>query len=475
MGKSRLIFLVFVSTIQYLFAQEKIAGKYYSDARYFKPTDTNIITQQFGDAQLAPFMIKDRAPNFLENARVGFMDTTGHIVVKPEYINCSPFKEKYALVQSPGDYKVGIIDQEGKIVVPLIYDGVAIYTNGLFEVSKDKQVGIISADGKFIVPLGKYDSFSHPIQWYSMPGDDIVWYHWELRFLVTKNFNKYIGAGVGNKWHIIDNKGRQVLSPEFDYIGPFKDDKVAIAQIGKKWGAISPSGKIAIPAIYDRITLENGKFACVTLNGKMGVVSLSNKIVIPIMHEYVEQIAATEFLVKDKIANQDLWDNYGIINSKNQIIIAIENHSIKPFGNGYIVENSNIESALYTAMGKRLSLFGRPSPHQFPVWKNDDKGYFVQNVKSGTFNYYDEIYDFTTSLHGYRYLFYYRNEKMGMMDTLGNEITLPIYDDIEYLQDNYFTIKQGNKVGLSNGAGKIIYPCIYSDIYYADEKIVTIP
>jgi len=64
-----------------------------------------------------------------------------------------------------------------------------------------------------------------------------------------------------------------------------------------------------------------------------------------------------------------------------------------------------------------------------------------------------------------------KNEKYGLINYKTKKpLTEFIYDDIEILQNTGFLIMQNDKIGLLDKAGKIVFPCIYNEIYPVLDK-----
>lgn len=132
----------------------------------------------------------------------GFLDTTGKLVT-PLFDECQEFAEDLAAVCSRN--KFGIIDKQGRTVVPFEYDGVGSgYSEGLLSVK------------------------------------------------------------VGSKWGAINRNGDIVVSPQFERVGAFRCG-IAQVQSGMKVGYIDATGKLLIEPQFDYATPFSDGFARVFL------------------------------------------------------------------------------------------------------------------------------------------------------------------------------------------------------------------
>lgn len=69
-----------------------------------------------------------------QNKLYGYIDTTGSIVIKPQYEDCHFFKEGLASFQK--NKKWGFIDKTGKVVIEPQFDQAYFFENGIAEIGK---------------------------------------------------------------------------------------------------------------------------------------------------------------------------------------------------------------------------------------------------------------------------------------------------------------------------------------------------
>nr|WP_199045461.1 DUF2167 domain-containing protein [Dyella sp. ASV24] len=96
----------------------------------------------------------------------GYIDTKGQFVIPPSYETAGGFSGGLAVVGNSvdGDLKIGVIDRQNHLVVPLgEYEHVDAYAFGLAVVQRGEspvnggatQLGVIDAHGKLVVPFAK--------------------------------------------------------------------------------------------------------------------------------------------------------------------------------------------------------------------------------------------------------------------------------------------------------------------------------
>ena len=88
------------------------------------------------------------------NGLYGIIDIDGKEVVPPKYEVIQPFKDNRARVSA--NQLWGIIDMNGKEIVPVKYEKIGLFQNRKAHIREDGKWGIISWDGK-VITAPKYD------------------------------------------------------------------------------------------------------------------------------------------------------------------------------------------------------------------------------------------------------------------------------------------------------------------------------
>ena len=169
----------------------------------------------------------------------GGVDKYGEIIIPLEYDNISSFSEELAVVKK--DKKYGFINKQGKVAIPLEYDEARSFSEGLAKVMKisnvkvyfnrlnvkktyDAKYGYINKQGEYAVPLDY---------------DDIA------------NFSEGLAAvKKEDKWGFVNKQGEVVIPLEYDAASSFSERLARVAKNGK-YGFVDTQGKIAIPFEYD--------------------------------------------------------------------------------------------------------------------------------------------------------------------------------------------------------------------------------
>lgn len=84
-----------------------------------------------------------------ENGQMGYMDSSGEIIIPMQYLNANPFSEGLAHVENK-DHLFGFIDATGKIVLPFKYESVYRFVKGVTAVNEEGSFKLIDKKGTVI-------------------------------------------------------------------------------------------------------------------------------------------------------------------------------------------------------------------------------------------------------------------------------------------------------------------------------------
>lgn len=149
-------------------------------------------------------MFENRIP-VRQNNRWGFTDEGGKLVIPLQYEEVSRFSEGLAGFRE--NSRSGYLDKEGKLIIPPAYENTDLFSEGLALVSKDNLWGYIGKKGEVVIPLA-----------YSYAG----------------RFNEgvaYVSRGDNNFY--IDKTGRQVEEPSLRHTN-LETPKLSITAVEEK-------------------------------------------------------------------------------------------------------------------------------------------------------------------------------------------------------------------------------------------------
>lgn len=188
--------------------------------------------------------------------QVGYVDGAGKLVIKtlyetfPNYVKRGQFKSNLAIVKLRGKY--GIIDQNGKVILPISFTDIGDVSS-LIAFSKGKGWGFMDQTGKIILPA-EYD--------------------------FAESFVK--GLAVVEKLTlqgVIDPKGKIIIPLSYTSVYRLNDELFMVSN-GSRLGVYSTKGEMLIPAEYQQIMQVDKDLLLLTNNSEVHYLYLPEKRII---------------------------------------------------------------------------------------------------------------------------------------------------------------------------------------------------
>jgi hypothetical protein len=192
----------------------------------------------------------------------GLIDTTGKIILPPEYWRINEFYKDIALVMK--DNKFGIVDRSGTIVCPIIYDGIGNFHRNFIEVYKDRKRGLIDLSGREILePNYSYIDWIDSLIHFGNEQEE----HFIYDVQSGKTFQHYFGRLIpqknglsffkkGEKYGLVNAQGKQMIPAQFDKVRAYINDR-ALVEMNAKLGLIDQNGKIIKEIKYSRFSYDD--------------------------------------------------------------------------------------------------------------------------------------------------------------------------------------------------------------------------
>ena len=163
----------------------------------------------------------------------------------------------FYILNDKNEAKWGFVDKKGDVVINPQFTYVRYFNNGLAAVANDKDKwGFINKEGTYVI---------------NPQFDNVGDFH-DAGIAPFKS---------GEKWGYIDKKGKYVINPQFESVSDFYDGKAIALQSGK-WGYINPKGKFIINPQFDNcsIFIYGEKIAAIMMDDKVGYIDEKGKYVI---------------------------------------------------------------------------------------------------------------------------------------------------------------------------------------------------
>lgn len=212
-------------------------------------------TYGFAEGLLAVWL----SDNDEKNAKCGYVDHAGKVVIAPQYEICMRFRGGVAVVGGTDTDRSTLIDKNGKQLgtfahISMCTDADRIAVKSL-DASQHGKWGFIDTLGNQVIPF-KFDEVSP--------------------------FSEGVAVFLeGNKAGYIDVRGKVVIPNQFDAAGVFSDHRAIVVRDGK-FGFIDPAGKLVIAMDYEDARSFSEGLAAIKRNGTWGYVDTSgNEVIAP--------------------------------------------------------------------------------------------------------------------------------------------------------------------------------------------------
>lgn len=362
-------------------------------------------------------------------------------------------KIEYWISEFEGDFAkfsktgyTGIINKEGKIILPMEYDKVYI-SDSLFYGSKKSKYYIFSTKGEPI---------SVPIYDYIVKNNGIIYSEYFQKYhpikLVGNPFLRYQIYQYGNA--ILDFNGKIIAEIPDNITVHFYDGVSAINNgrfRDKKYGYINTKGEIILPMQYDYCGIFRNRRGIVTLGNKRGVVDNLGNFIIP----FTTNITPSSFYSNNLCRYRDSTSRkFGYLDTNGHVTIQPKYNKADNFNKGFAKVEENGAEYIIDVKGKKYKTkqYSFVDGYRFQPYKNK----VVYEDKNGKVVFDFKYENHPTSIHFIEGLAKVKlNGKEGVIDRLGNEIVPPIYDRIK-IDQGYILVKDKNDIWLMSKSGKKI-------------------
>ncbi len=222
--------------------------------------------------------------------KFGYIDLEGNLVIAPRYGDCGPFRQGRARVRVGRMLgRWGYIDPTGHEVIPPSFDRCWDFQEGAARVKAGAHFGYIDLEGRLLTDFRFDDAeafwcgrarvqFAGKWGYVNISGAAVI----ETRFdNATKFSDELAMVQVDGKWGVIDTEGKMLVEPQFKEAGEFKNALAWVRDANNKIGAIDRSGQYIIAPNFAQTNacFQNGVSAARSTD-KWGYVATTGEWVI---------------------------------------------------------------------------------------------------------------------------------------------------------------------------------------------------
>ena len=338
-----------------------------------------------------------------------------------------------------GEYKYGVVDEEGVVYIPVNYDEISLFQEGnnyrdnVYKCQRNGKLGLVNAQDITLLQC-EYSSIKHS---------------GEYVYLIKNGKNGYAELKG-------TDEVKSLIPCIYDKLESYSKDAPMRATYNGKEGMIDGNNKIIIPFEYSNI----GKFynvgaynmAWVEQDGKYGIYNIDGTVIQPwdIEKAYVmNENSGTTYLTFDDFPDPSTPYIHIVVNGMTGVLSGKTYKTVIPCKYGYISPVIN-ERAFYKANNKWGIMDIQNNSIQDAIY---DKIKINNNWLSDAFTtegiFQDNMYVFI-------------GDKQGMIDKNGKAFIPVKYDSLGVFSENMIVAKCGNLYGYINSNGEECIPLTYS-------------
>ena len=359
----------------------------------------------------------------------GFLDCEGNILVPAECKTISRIElgnDIFFIAEK--DYEKGIIDQNGNIIVPLIYNYISDGVGGYFYCSNGKINSFYKFNGEHYIYIN--DDYAQAI---TIPSD--------------YDYAAYIGYGLikvskADDWGLMEMSGEIIAEPQYASIETFDDGfaKVGItlkesSQSDESWieekliyGLIDTTGEIVLPIEYEEIEKWDNGYYVICQNGLYGLLSPLLHIVIEPCKNHLKKLNDEFILEVAPRCTNSLIDYFG-----NKIDLRYGD-----FVDIEVLENGFLKVIFYRTQCREEAFIG--------IFNSIGKNMYC-NSRCEDITYIKDGLLLVKGSFGVGY---------NIVTLQGKELFNTHFDSIEILENGDFIIRKNDCYGMAKNTGNIL-------------------
>lgn len=410
-----------------------------------------------------------------KNCYWGLIDITGQIIVETKYVCIDKFNGQFARIgisskelkniylgnhrdnrdslfswlfdtHENKNFLYGLIDTRGDVILPIEYEEIEKWDNGYYAVKKDRLWGLLSPTLHVAIEPNKKSLKKLDDKYIVVRGSSE--YSTNLQGLIDYYGNEVIPTDGGyysfSEIEVLENGFLKVIYDKSQYKG------------SSRIGILNPKGRVVYSNDKcDDITYISNGLLLIKEYDTYNVANFQGKELFNTSYDYIEILENGNFLIhKDGF--------YGMAKKTGEIFIHPRYTNKIEFENGIakVQVKGSSEVHYIDTNGQVIVLDSDKNEMRIPknyYWGTD----FINGISivRTTTYVYDNVYG---------------NDKIGVINEVGEVVIPTKYDDIKLLSDNTLLVYKYNSYGLFDITGKCILPDIFTTLEHINRDKVRV-
>ncbi|GHU50910.1 hypothetical protein FACS1894127_6770 [Clostridia bacterium] len=349
--------------------------------------------------------------------------------------------------------KHGLIDENGVLVIPAVYDAIGTFSEGLRYIQSGNKKTYVDSSWKEILDVSQYDesnafygrfavvSKNQKFGLIDKTGNEILPCQYDEVF---NNKNGLIWARKEDVYGFFDNFGREILGGMvFSEIESYNfKELLRSAKKAGEFGIISENGVEVLPFTYENMMVCDNDIVAIYENGKWGYMNVGGN-----------QITSFQFEIPGRfsegLAPVLMNGKYGYINRLGEIVVSCKYLHASNFYNGVAIVTEIVDGKYCNRLIDKTGII------------IESKEYGVTARGDALIGQYNLNHYETASLAP-------RVMKEALLDNGGDRLTGFFYTDISEFKEDFAVASTYEvpqlRYGLLNRYGSEIVPFLFDDI-----------
>lgn len=419
------------------------------------------------------------------NEKWGVIDQTGKIIIEPTYdemITIPSYKTDlficvYDVDYTNDTYKTKVIDSKNKekftgydlveVIENKDSNNILWYEEEVLKVKKDGKYGLIDYNGKEILPT-EYDSIEalegvknsliikkeERVGLCDNQGNIIIEPEYkEIKAIGNDYKNGYVVVNSDNKYGLVDFTKQVILETKYEEVKPVVASNIYIVKEDGKLKAINKDLETLVENKFDDVKQLNSENIVFVKNKKYGIMNTEGEIKTKAEYDDIEYIFDNYYVAKKS-------GKYGIINVENETIVPFNYEKISYRKEADFIEvekkDAEVTEILNNKFEKQLE--------GIITEVNAEKAY-IRIRTNDEYKYYNfkfEEKDVKELLNTNTTFLSKKDGKYGYVDKDGKIVVDYIYEDAkEQNPYGYAAVKKDGKWGAIDKDGREVSECRY--------------
>jgi hypothetical protein len=351
---------------------------------------------------------------------------------------------EYLLFGPEPDIRFGVIDQQGKVLIPPKYAA-------LSDFGPEGAVAVLDTVYGFVSPTGEE-------QWFP-----------KLKKLYRLE-EGLAPAMKDGKWGFVNQKGKTMIKFKYDMVMPFHEGYAPV-KTGKTWKLIDKKGDYLQGGKQevDMRPVYNSKFVFLqpdiaAKKPKKGLMDLTGKTIIPAIYDDIAGYFS------DGLCWVKKGDKEGFVNQKGEEVILDDNQYPAQSFQGL---PTPIVRGNRTGYMDTLGHLIIPATYLRAYGFSEGLAAVIYNAKLGFIDANNQLVIPAVYNDAWQSKFQQgraavmdgKTQKFGYIDKTGKWLIPPTYDSAGIFENGYAVVKKGRKCGLIDLEGHEIIPCTYKEVW----------